>query len=1175
MSFSQFAPFVHLHNHSDFSLLSGMSSVKEIVQTAVKMHQPAVALTDYGNLFGAIAFYSQALNAGVKPIMGCELFVCDDHQKKVSDGPRGPRYAQIVLLARNNEGWKNLLKLVTIGYLDGFYYKPRIDKALLRQYGKGLIALSSGSEGEIERLLQKGDEQGARVMALEYREIFNQEDGEAPCFFIELQNHATSAQRTLNEKLIELAYSLDIPLVASNNSHFIQRDDFEAFEAMLALRDNRTLDDVEHGFSQECYFKSYEDMMQLFEDVPEAIANTMHIATRCNVDLQFGQYKLPDFQTPNNMDLADYMRQQAGDGLDFRWPAILAGKPDADRAEYEARLKFELDIINQMGFPGYFLIVADFIQWSKDQGIPVGPGRGSGAGSLVAYSMLITDLDPIKYGLLFERFLNPERVSMPDFDIDFCMSRREEAIRYVTKKYGEEKVSQIITFGAMKAKAVIRDVGRVLDMELGKVNMIAKLIPDELKMTLTKAVEAEERLAKLIDEDDEVGRLFDLAYKLEGKHRNAGTHAAGVVIGKDALVENAPLFKITGAESKVVQWDMGDSEKMGLIKFDFLGLKTLTVIDLACRLVRKQKGDETFEITTIPMHDDASFQLMQRGQTKAVFQVESQGMRELLTELKPDCFEDIIALVALYRPGPMESGMVGTYVECKHGRQAIVYPLPQLKPILEETNGVILYQEQVMQIAQVLGGYSLGQADMLRRAMGKKKPEEMAIQRKIFMDGSEKLGVPAEKAEHVFDLMEKFAGYGFNKSHSAAYALICYQTAYLKAHFPQAFMAATLSCDMGNTDKVAILVADCAEMGLKMLPPDVNASDWEFVPEGDDIRFGMGAIKGVGEAAIRSLVEARNKGEKFTSFDDMVMRLPAKTLNKRVCEALVKAGAMHGMIPHIRSGLEGMSIALDESSRRRHDRLANQGGLFGVAEPCKDGNDLFPWLEPWDERDCLQAERDVLGFYLTGHPLQSYLHQVSGLVDTNLKQLSECLDEAKVVIPVFVSAMREFRTARGMMAFVQLEDLHGRAEMVVFSKLYESCREMLQADVPLLLAAKVDASKDEPTLIAEAIVVLEDILPELVQRITLSVHASKINAESLRILRQLPIDLDVHVQWQFKVAWANGSIARLESARPAPLWSNTVRKSLHECFGMNAVSVQCATWKPVIVENRTFRKKTA
>jgi len=1170
-----FSPFVHLHNHSDYSLLSAVSSVKGLLKTVVEAGQPAVALTDYGNLFGAIEFYSQALKAGVKPILGCELFVCDDYQQRVSTGPRSPRYGQIVLLARNNEGWKNLLKLVSIGYLEGFYYKPRVDRKLLRQYGKGLIALSSGWHGEIEQCFQRGDDAQAYAIAREYQDIFNQEGGESPCFFVELQRHGVPAQTANNEKMVALAYELKIPLVASNNSHFEQSSDFNAFEAMLAVRDNRTVDDnVAEGFTPEFDIKSTEAMQALFHDLPEAIENTLHIARRCSVDLQFGQYQLPDFLPPNGMPLEAYIRQLSLDGLDGRWAAILLGEPNADRASYEARLDFELNVINQMGFPGYFLIVADFIRWSKEQGIPVGPGRGSGAGSLVAYVLLITDLDPIKYGLLFERFLNPERVSMPDFDIDFCRDRREEAIDYVTKKYGQEKVSQIITFGAMKAKAVVRDVGRALGMELGKVNMIAKLIPDELKMTLQKAKETEERLAALIQEDNAVARLFDLASKLEGKHRNAGKHAAGVVIGREALVESAPLFKVTGVEGKVVQWDMGNSEKMGLIKFDFLGLKTLTVIDLACRLVRAQKGQEAFDISAIPMDDQRSFELMQRGQTKAVFQVESQGMRELLTELKPDCFEDIIALVALYRPGPMESGMVGTYVECKHGRQEIVYPLPQLESILKETNGVILYQEQVMQIAQVLAGYTLGQADMLRRAMGKKKPEEMNQQRKIFMEGAVENKIPADKAEHVFDLMEKFAGYGFNKSHSAAYALICYQTAYLKAHFPQAFMAATLSCDMGDSDKVAVLVDDCAQMGLKVLPPDVNASGWEFLPEGDAIRFGLGAVKGVGEAAVRSLVETRQAGGVFTSFEEMVFRLPAKALNKRVCEALVKAGALQAMVPHKRAGLEGMSAALTEAARRRHDRLARQAGLFAVAEAVGDGRDLFLGTEPWDERESLEAEREVLGFYLTGHPLESYLKHVSGLGDMHLGQLETCLDEAKVVLPVFVSAMKEFRTQRGAMAFVQLEDLHGRAEMVVFAKLYGEYRELLHSGEPLLLAAKVDASKDAPTLIAEALVLLKDVLPELTKRIVVSSQAACFDAEMMRNMASLPVGEATEARWQFQLSLPNGSIAQLESLRPAPPWTADVKRRLQEWLGVDAVSVQCSAWQPVIEEVRTFRKRS-
>jgi len=1180
MSVSLSTPFkyVHLHNHSDFSLLSSVSSVKGLLNKAVEFGQPAVALTDYGNLYGAIEFYSKALDMGIKPILGCELFVCDDHQKRVSEGPRAPRYPQVVLLARNNQGWKNLLKLVSIGYLEGFYYKPRVDKALLKKYGQGLIALSSGN-GEIEQMLRRGDQDGARRAACEYRDIFNQENQSdattAPCFFIELQRHGLSGQAELNDQLVELAYELDIPLVASNNSHILDEDDFDAFEAMLALRDNRTVQDSPaEGFSPAYYVKSQEAMAELFEDLPEALENTLHIAKRCNVDLQFGQYQLPDFQTPNDVPLAAYMKQQSEAGLDERWPAILAGVPDAKRDIYQDRLDFELNVINQMGFPGYFLIVADFIKWAKERGIPVGPGRGSGAGSLVAYCLLITDLDPIKYGLLFERFLNPERISMPDFDIDFCMSRREEVIRYVTQKYGEEKVSQIITFGKMKAKAVVRDVGRVLDMDLQKVNQIAKLIPADLGMTLEKALVAEERLSKLKDTDDEVGRLFDLACKLEGKHRNAGTHAAGVVIGREALVESAPLFRITGAESKVVQWDMGNSEKMGLIKFDFLGLKTLTVIDLACRLVKKQEGHEYFDITKIPMDDLPTFELLQRGQTGAVFQVESSGMRELLTQLKPDCFEDIIALVALYRPGPMESGMVGTYVECKHGRQEIVYPLPQLKAILKETNGVILYQEQVMQIAQILGGYSLGQADMLRRAMGKKKAEEMAEQRKIFMDGAKEQQIPAEKAEHVFDLMEKFAGYGFNKSHSAAYALICYQTAYLKAHFPQAFMAATLSCDMGNSDKVAILVADCIAMNIAMLPPDVNASYWDFVPEGDAIRFGLGAVKGVGEAGIRDLVTARDVSGRFQSFEDMVFKMPAKSLNKRVCEALVKAGAMQGMVPHKRAGLLGIAEALDEASRRRQEKLDRQSGLFGIAEPSPDGYELFPVAEVWEERESLEAEREVLGFYLTGHPLESFLYHVEGLANTQLGQLDTCRDGDVVVLPIFVSSIREYRTQRGTMAFVQIEDLHGRAEMVVFAKLYEQCRDLFQMQQPILLAAKVDRTKEEPTLVAEAMMLLDEALVELAHCILIDMEVSALTPEKMKFLKNVSAS-ESQVHWKFQLKLSDGSIALLDSTQGASKWDVGTRRLIYDGIGREAVFVRCKAWKPVIAEARKSYKKSA
>jgi len=1153
----RFAPFAHLHNHSDFSLLGSTLRVGDMLKKAAEFKQPAIALTDYGNLFGAIEFYSKAMQMGIKPILGCEVYLCDDHNVRVSEGPRGPRFPQLVLLARNNQGWRNLLKLVSVSYLEGFYYKPRVGKPFLAEHADGIIALSSGLNGEVEQLLQKGDRQGAKAAALAYKAMFHEH-----CFFLELQRHGSAGQEELNRQVIELAHELDIPLVASNNAHFLEREEFNSFEALLALQQNRTLNDEVSGhFTPEYYLKSYEEMEELFSDIPEALENTIHIANRCNVDLRFGNYQLPDFMPPDDMDLNGYMRSQSRDGLDLRWPTILAGDPGADREVYDKRLEFELEIIEKMGFPGYFLIVSDFILWAKNHDIPVGPGRGSGAGSLVAYVLKITDLDPIKYGLLFERFLNPERVSMPDFDIDFCMSRREEVIRYVTEKYGESKVAQIITFGKMKAKAVVRDVGRVLGMDLAKVNLIAKLIPNDLKMTLQKALVEEPKLSLMIDSDPEVARLFELADRLEGCHRNAGKHAAGVIIGRQDLDETAPLFKVAGEEGKVVQWDMGNSEKMGLIKFDFLGLKTLTVIHIACKLIKKydkSPAAQNFNIDLIPMDDEATFKLMQRGQTGAVFQVESSGMRDLLTRLRPDCFEDIIALVALYRPGPLESGMVDTYIECKHGRQEIVYLLPQLKGILQETNGVILYQEQVMQIAQVLGGYTLGQADMLRRAMGKKKPEEMAVQRKIFMEGAEKQKVDLNKAEQIFDLMEKFAGYGFNKSHSAAYALISYQTAFLKTHYPHAFMAATFTCDMGNTDKVAALVTDCRNMGIEVLAPHVNESDWEFKPEDGGIRYGLGAIKGVGEAAIQELVKERHRNGHFENFEAVIMRSEGRTLNKRVLEALIKAGALEGLIPHQRAALEGLTEVVEMLGRKRKEYASNQSALFEVAEP-EAGEGGFPDVALWNPGECLQAEREVLGFYLTGHPLEAFLKRTQGLGDCNLSELAQREQDAAIVIAVGVSSIKTYNGRSGTMAFVQVEDLHGQAEMICFAKLYAEVSELLLGDDPILVAARVDRSKDEPVLIAEAITSLDGILPELVQEIQITAGSIAWDEMTLARLKSMATGGDARLS--FHVRLPDASLAQLITG-PCIGWNDAVKTQLDARFGPDAVLLRCKSWQP-------------
>ena len=1168
------APFVHLHTHSDYSMQRSTAKVKKMLDLAVKLEQPALALTDYGNLFGAIEFYSQAMSRGIKPILGCELNLCANHKERVSEGPRRPDFPHIVLLARNNTGWKNLVKLVSIASLDGYYYEPRIDKTLLREYSQGLIALSSGWHGEVERALHVGDVEAAKALALEYKGIFEEDS-----FFFELQRLNIKGQEDVNQALIRLAHELDIHLVASNDTHFLKEGDKQAFKVLTALGDNATLDrDDLNGLTDARYLKASDEMQLMFEDIPEALENTIRIAQACNVEIEYGKYQLPDFETPDGSDLNQYLRKLSAQGLDKRWPAIMKGAPDAERKLYDERLNFELDVIIQMGFPGYFLIVSDFIIWGKEQGIPVGPGRGSGAGSLVAYALEITDLDPIKYGLLFERFLNPERISMPDFDIDFCRDRREEVITYVTQKYGSDKVAQIITYGAMKAKAVIRDVGRVLGLELSKVNAIAKLIPADLGITLAKAIDQEPKLEKLIEEDNDVKALFDLALNLEGMNRNIGKHAAGVIIGRWPLTETAPLNRDTkGGDdahlSKVVQWDMGASEKIGLVKFDFLGLKTLTVVDLACRLVR-ETVNPNFDITAIPMDDQLSFELMQRGQTAAVFQVESQGMRELLTKLKPDCFEDIIALVALYRPGPLESGMVDTYIECKHGRQEITYVLPELQPILKETNGVILYQEQVMKIAQVLAGYTLGQADMLRRAMGKKKPEEMQKQREIFMAGAKNNNHDPAKAEQIFDLMEKFAGYGFNKSHSAAYGLICYQTAYLKAHYPQAFMAATLTCDMGSDEKVTGLVTDCQNMGLEILPPHINASDWGFIPKGEKgIIFGLGAIKGVGEGAVQAIVKERKRKGEFVSFEDLILRIPKGVFNKRIGEATIKAGALDGLIPHVASALKGLDSALNVANQRRRQQNDKQSGLFSVDSIRENEPKLFPDVPEWAMGERLQAEREVFGFFLTGHPLQEHLSGMKNLGNTDLSQIAELEHESPVILPVYISSVRDYRTKNGAnMAFVQVDDLQGSCEMIAFAKMYEKYRDIIQQDQVVLLAAKVDNSKNAPVLIAEEVILLSDILPKLMHRIhiqTSSLFWDKDMRDGLHqfcTFKQPDMSEESEeiyplVPLSFSLRRPDGSVAQLETLSAKLLWHEQSKKWFADHLDKTSMMIECKPWQ--------------
>lgn len=1160
-----FSPFAHLHVHSDYSLLASALSVSSLLDKVAELHQPAVALTDHGNLFGAVEFYAEALKRGIKPILGCEVFLCPDHRRRDKAGPRQPNYPHLLLLARTNQGWRNLMRLVSISYLDGFYYKPRVDRHLLGEYGDGLIALSSGWHGEVETHLRQGNGEAAREAAASFKALFPNHS-----FFLELQRHGAAGQEALNRQIIELAHALDIPLVATNNVHFLAREDFHAFEAMLAVQQNKTLaDDVSGHYTPECYLKAHEEMLELYADVPEAVENALHVASRCNVELEFGHYQLPDYKPPDGATLEAHMHRLAVDGLERRWPAVIAGHAQADRHVYEQRLMDELNIIERMGYAGYFLIVGDFIRWAKDKDIPVGPGRGSGAGSLVAYSLGITDLDPIRYGLLFERFLNPERVSMPDFDVDFCMSRRDEVIDYVTRRYGADRVAQIITFGSMKAKAVVRDVGRVLGLPYAKVDGVAKLIPNALNVTLNDALAAEPRLKQLLKEDDEVAHLFDIARRLEGLHRHAGKHAAGVVIGCKPLVETAPLYRDPREGAAVVQWDMKCAEKVGLIKFDFLGLKTLTVLHLAGELVRSHGRDEAecgFDPTHVPLDDDATYKLLQRGDTAAVFQLESSGMRDLLTRIKPDCFEDIIALVALYRPGPLQSGMVDDFIERKHGRNKVKYPLPQLEPILAETYGVILYQEQVMKIAQELAGYSLGQADLLRRAMGKKKPEEMAKQRQVFLKGAASCKVPEKKAAHIFDLMEKFAGYGFNKSHSAAYALIAYQTAYVKAHYPQAYMAATLSCDMGDSDKVQMLINDCRNMGLTILPPDINASAWEFVPEGEKgIRFGLGAVKGVGEAAVREVLKVREQDGPFASFEDLLLRVEPKALNKRMLEALIKAGAMDVLVAHRSAALAGLARAMETAQRQRRDQLMGQTALFEVAEPAARGMGVSGH-PAWSLGESLRHEREVLGFYLTGHPLEEYLDSVTGLADGSLADLARWPDGSKVVLTLGVSRVRVHHGGKGTMAFVKVEDLEADGELVCFPRVYARAQAMLEAERPLIVAARVDRSREEPSLIAEEIGFLDEVLPSLVECVHIHTSTVGLDEETVTKFKTLVQQHPGQARTMFHVRLGNGSMA--EVSVPMTLaWCPEVQSRLKAWFGSEAVHLTCRCWQPQAGEN--------
>ncbi|MEJ2061022.1 MAG: DNA polymerase III subunit alpha [Gammaproteobacteria bacterium] len=1047
--------FVHLHLHTEYSLIDSVVRIKPLMKTVAEAGMPAVAMTDHGNLFAMVKCYRAAIAQGLKPIIGVEV------QIREGDEPLSP----LVLLCMNDTGYRNLTRLVSRGYQEGQHAGiPTVQHEWLEAASEGLIALSGGMHGDIGRILLNGRDKEARKRLDYWKKLFPDR------FYLEVTRTDRTGEENYLHAAVNLAAATNTPVVATNDVRFITPDDFEAHEARVCIHDGYTLDDARrpHAYSDRQYLRTPEEMVELFEDLPEALENSVEIARRCNLGLTFGENYLPDYPIPAGQTIEEFLAEESRKGLEKRLAEIGIAGDDAACKPYHERLEIELGVINQMGFPGYFLIVADFIQWAKDNGIPVGPGRGSGAGSLVAYSLRITDLDPLKYDLLFERFLNPERVSMPDFDVDFCMENRDRVIEYVARKYGREKVSQIITFGSMAAKAVVRDVGRVLGHPYGFVDRIAKLIPFEIGMTLEKALAESEDLKEQYDRDEEVSALIDLARKLEGLARNAGKHAGGVVIAPSDLTDFTPLYCEQGGQGLVTQFDKDDVETIGLVKFDFLGLRTLTIIDWAVQTVnasRKAQGEDLLDIAHIPLDDGPSFDLLKAQETTAVFQLESRGMKDLIRRLQPDVFEDIIALVALFRPGPLQSGMVDDFINVKHGKQAANYLHPDLEPILKPTYGIILYQEQVMQIAQVLAGYTLGGADLLRRAMGKKKPEEMAKQREIFMKGAIGRGVDGDLATHIFDLMEKFAGYGFNKSHSAAYALLAYQTAWLKAHYPAAFMAAVLSADMDNTDKIVTLIDECRNMKLQVVPPDINRSGHMFGAVGDDtILYGLGAIKGVGSSVIDSLLAVREEGGPFKDLVDLCTRSDLQKLNRRALEALIKAGALDSL-GESRAGLMyALPTAVQLAEQAHRNASAGQEDMFGESALPVVETPVQTDVPEWDEPERLAAEKETLGLYLTGHPINQYLDEIRQFTGPRLGPLLADLSddrrgERSVAIAGLVVNIRMRNTNSGRQAFVTLDDNTGRIELALFSENYQRYGQLLNKDQ--LLVAEGTASFDD------------------------------------------------------------------------------------------------------------------
>ncbi len=1091
--------FVHLHLHTQYSLLDGMIRLEDLFKRAREYKMPAIAITDHGNMFGAIDFYQQAYKHGIKPIIGCELYVAPN---KLTDRTAGETAKHLIVLVKNMQGYKNLMKLTTTGYLKGFYYRPRVDKDLLKECHEGLIASSACLHGEISELIIQGNIEEAKKVALHYQEIFGGGN-----FYLELMENGIAEQKIANAGLIEISNELSIPLVATNDCHYLEREHAEAHDVLLCIQTGKTIKNADRMSlsTDQFYFRSPEEMHQLFSLTPEALSNTVAIAERCNVSLEFGKFYLPKFEVRNQEEsLNDYLERKAREGLEKLFPFILKdheGNEEAIKEKYEKRLGEELEIIKKMGFAGYFLIVSDFVKHAKHNNIPVGPGRGSAPGSLVAYAIRITNIDPIRYNLFFERFLNPDRITMPDIDIDFCQEGRDEIIKYVTEKYGNDKVSQIITFGKMQAKAVVRDVGRALDIPYSEADRIAKLIPNTLNITLNEAIKIEPRLAQEEKNNPQIAKLLSLSRILEGINRHASTHAAGVVISDVPLVERVPLC--SPKDDVVSQYSMNDIQAVGLTKFDFLGLKTLTVIKNTLNFIKESKGIE-IDIENLPLDDKKTYDLLGKGETEGIFQLESSGMRDLTINLKPDRIEDIIALIALYRPGPMK--MLPEFTARKQGKTKITYELPQLEAILKETYGIILYQEQVMQIASIIGGYSMSEADTLRKVMSKKKAADMDKEKPKFLEGAKKHKINENKARTIWEQMETFAEYGFNKSHSTSYAIIAYQTAYLKAHYPAAFMAALLTSEKDNRDKIIKYMSACKELGISILPPDLNESQRDFAISGENIRFGMAAIKNVGLSAVDSIISVRKEG-KFASFMDFLNRVDLRKVNKRVIESLIKCGAFDSLRYKRNQLMQHYEEAMEEAQRNQKERQSNQSSFFdqlnsGVSS---ENNGINSYKIPdnvseWDHKKLLSIEREALGFYITGHPLLRFADQLKYVTNSNSSNLNEKNDKDTITVVGVVSSISEKTTKRkDVMCYVTLEDLQGSMNIIFFADLYKKYYSLLHEEEPIVIKGTIDVGGGEetPKIIALEVTLLSKSLENPFKQVRFMVDTSRVSAEDL------------------------------------------------------------------------------